>query len=350
MNLGGFFSLAGLGEKAGVDLWRYETPDGRSIRKALDWLVPFAQGQAWPHRQITAWSPKDLAPLLREASVRYREPRYEALAARSSGVAPEDRRQLAHPAASEEPRLGLMHRARRWGVFLTRLDPATLTPFGPEVAIGEYHYAWSFSPDGSQLAVALSALSADRSGRVGIRIVDLARMEVAIDVSTGIAAEALGWLKPTRLVAALQTGEVVVVDTATGEIVHRNRLPQPLDVHLAPQPAAPANNGLVILLESGERRGPLYLAVADTAGRLRTATLERKHLDDRQPALGPRPLRARLVVDAGGDHAFVVGPRGWVAEIDLDTLRVRYRQDAAALSDPEMVLKLSDGGWLELIR
>jgi hypothetical protein len=96
MNLGGLVSLAALGERAGVDLWHYETRDGRSIRKALDWLVPFARGREWPHAQITPWSPKDLAPLLREAAVAYREPGYEDLAA--AGIPPDDRLQLIHPA------------------------------------------------------------------------------------------------------------------------------------------------------------------------------------------------------------------------------------------------------------
>jgi hypothetical protein len=349
MNLGGFFSLAALGERSGVDLWHYETPDGRSIRKALDWLLPFAQGQAWPYPQITPWSPKDLAPLLREAAVQYRAPRYAALAV--GGIAPDDRLQMLRHDTPEGPRLGIMRRARQGGVVLTRLDPLTLTPLGTPVLIGEYHYAWSFSPDGAQLAVAISAPSAGgRSGRVGIRIVDLARMQVAIDVSTGIAAEALGWLQPTRLVAALQTGEVVVVDTATGGILHRSRLPRTLDVHLAPQPAAPAKSGLVILLESRDRRGPVHLAVADAEGGVRTVALEREDIDGRQAAPGATSARARFAVDAGGERAFVVGPRGGGAEVDLETMRVRYRQEAPAISDPETVRELPDGGWLELLR
>ena len=103
MNLGGFFTLAALGQRSGVDLWTWESPDGRSLRRALDWLVPFADGKAWPHAQITPWSPRDLAPLLREAALRYREPRYEELIARVDGISREDRLQLLHPAPMLPP-------------------------------------------------------------------------------------------------------------------------------------------------------------------------------------------------------------------------------------------------------
>jgi hypothetical protein len=48
-NLEAMVSLANLGARAGVDLWHYEAPDGRSIAKAIAWLVPFALGTTpWP--------------------------------------------------------------------------------------------------------------------------------------------------------------------------------------------------------------------------------------------------------------------------------------------------------------
>ena len=68
MNLRGFMYLAALGERVGVDLWKYRTDDGRSIRAALDFLVPFARGeQEWEHRQIRPISYSGMIPLLRRA-------------------------------------------------------------------------------------------------------------------------------------------------------------------------------------------------------------------------------------------------------------------------------------------
>lgn len=53
MNLRAFERLAELGEKVGVDLWNYETEDGRSIRKAQAFLQPYLKGESeWPYQQI----------------------------------------------------------------------------------------------------------------------------------------------------------------------------------------------------------------------------------------------------------------------------------------------------------
>ena len=65
MNLEGLMILARLGENVGVDLWSYETRDGRSIRKALEFLKPFASGEKkWTYQQLGEWPPQILSPLI----------------------------------------------------------------------------------------------------------------------------------------------------------------------------------------------------------------------------------------------------------------------------------------------
>jgi hypothetical protein len=82
-NLEAFFALAVLGDRVGVDLWNYRTQDGRSLRRALDYLVPFADGrQPWPHPQIGAFQPAGIAPLLRRGALVWKDPAYGALAGR----------------------------------------------------------------------------------------------------------------------------------------------------------------------------------------------------------------------------------------------------------------------------
>lgn len=88
-NLRAFFDLARLGQRAGVDLWNYRTADGRSLRKALDYLVPFAAGERkWPEAQITPFRPGELQLLLRRAAVSWKEPRYRELATTIGGGTP----------------------------------------------------------------------------------------------------------------------------------------------------------------------------------------------------------------------------------------------------------------------
>jgi hypothetical protein len=89
MNLGGWFTVAALAREAGVDLWNFKTNDGRSIRAALDYLVPFAAGDApWPHKQVTPMASDELVPLLRQAADVWAVQAYAALADRLSAARP----------------------------------------------------------------------------------------------------------------------------------------------------------------------------------------------------------------------------------------------------------------------
>jgi hypothetical protein len=78
MNIEGLTTLAALGDRVGVDLWREHTADGRSIRKALDWLIPYATGaKDWTYQQIIEIRPTGLCIPLRRAASAYHEPAYE---------------------------------------------------------------------------------------------------------------------------------------------------------------------------------------------------------------------------------------------------------------------------------
>ncbi|MEW5850730.1 MAG: alginate lyase family protein [Myxococcota bacterium] len=80
-NLRAFMDLATLAERVGVDLWSYQTADGRGIRKALDFLVTFAfEGQPWPWDEPVKH--EALFELLRRASRAYDDPHYEELVGR----------------------------------------------------------------------------------------------------------------------------------------------------------------------------------------------------------------------------------------------------------------------------
>lgn len=49
-NLEALIRLATIGQKVDVDLWRYESDDGKSLLKALDYMVTYATGNVkWPH-------------------------------------------------------------------------------------------------------------------------------------------------------------------------------------------------------------------------------------------------------------------------------------------------------------
>ncbi len=96
-NLDGLTLLATLGERVGVDLWNYRTSDGRGIRRALDYLVPFAfDEKRWPDQQIGEWQPQLLFPLIRRSAGRYLDRQYQALSKKVPQVDASDRSNLTH--------------------------------------------------------------------------------------------------------------------------------------------------------------------------------------------------------------------------------------------------------------
>jgi alginate lyase len=86
MNTRAFCNLADLAAKVGVDLWHYQTEDGRGIRKAIDFLAQYADpSKDWTFEQIGGVklsSRMDIVVLLRRAALAYKDPHYETVFAK----------------------------------------------------------------------------------------------------------------------------------------------------------------------------------------------------------------------------------------------------------------------------
>jgi hypothetical protein len=97
-NLDGLTELATLGERVGVDLWNFQTHDGRSIRKALDFLTPIAVGdKKWQYEELGGVKGESLFPLMRRAAAVYHDKEYQTLMAKVPAVDAADRNRLLLP-------------------------------------------------------------------------------------------------------------------------------------------------------------------------------------------------------------------------------------------------------------
>ncbi len=88
LNLKFFFDLAKAGEAHDIDLWNYQSKDGRSIRKALDFMTPYLLGprKNWPYRQIGTTGPSKFGDLYKEAARAYQEPNYLEVAKKLQAI------------------------------------------------------------------------------------------------------------------------------------------------------------------------------------------------------------------------------------------------------------------------
>jgi hypothetical protein len=224
------------------------------------------------------------------------------------------------PQVPKDALLGIITRWSGTGTLVAPVDRRTLRAGVPFADLGEYHDTWSLSPDRRLAAFGISAPG--ETGRIGIRVLDLGTFAVVRDIETGIAAEAVGWVAPDRLVAYLQSGEVVVVDPRGGQELARQALG--LSCPSTP-PNAVTPLGFVMVLSVGSAA---RLVLADAQGTVRTRELRRIASGmtfGLCPELGLAVDQARLV-------AYVVGARAPVAEIDLRTMRARNHRIARSPS------------------
>jgi len=76
-NLRALMDLASLGRNRGVDLWHFQTADARSIRKALEFLTPYADpAKKWPYQQIHEANRGTLAEMLMRAAAEYPDAKF----------------------------------------------------------------------------------------------------------------------------------------------------------------------------------------------------------------------------------------------------------------------------------
>ena len=80
-NLEGLMELALLGDEEGVNLWGFRTADGRCLRAALDFLLPYAtEAKKWNYQQIGGFHGDDLLHPLLRAAAKFQDPEYIAAA------------------------------------------------------------------------------------------------------------------------------------------------------------------------------------------------------------------------------------------------------------------------------
>ncbi|MEI8310049.1 MAG: alginate lyase family protein [Verrucomicrobiota bacterium] len=82
-----FTNFAISAKKCGFDAWHFETDDGRSIRRAMDWLTPYLLGEKeWAWKQISPFDPEILVGQLAACSAAYSEPAYLEIIGRLHGL------------------------------------------------------------------------------------------------------------------------------------------------------------------------------------------------------------------------------------------------------------------------
>ncbi|RDC64516.1 alginate lyase family protein [Adhaeribacter pallidiroseus] len=73
-NLAQWFNLANCAESVGINLWDYNSVNGKSLKKAFEWMIPYGGGtKPWPYQQISVFKPEYLTATAREGSAIYKD-------------------------------------------------------------------------------------------------------------------------------------------------------------------------------------------------------------------------------------------------------------------------------------
>lgn len=81
MNLLGYCFIARLADKVGADVWHFETSDGKSVKKCVNWLVPYLKKEkAWTLEQIKKMDYAETLAILKMSAKAFAQPAYNTLA------------------------------------------------------------------------------------------------------------------------------------------------------------------------------------------------------------------------------------------------------------------------------
>jgi hypothetical protein len=81
MNLFGYFLIAKLAENAEIQLWNQQISEGKNLRNALNWIIPYLKDEKqWEYEQIQKISYGETIRILKLAAKKFANPEYEALA------------------------------------------------------------------------------------------------------------------------------------------------------------------------------------------------------------------------------------------------------------------------------
>ena len=235
------------------------------------------------------------------------------------------------------PPLGIVWNLAGPGPVLARLDPATLEPTEPRVAVGRSVSTWSYDPTRRWLALSsgptLRVIDSD-----SLRIVGQVRLQ-----QKWTRVSFLSWLYPDRFVGVYARPHGAGL--AWVDPVH-HRVLQHREFDAMPWRVASGGGTAVALLPLPKTAiGGARLAVIRRDGRVSTVAVPRIQIGWQQADRRDRGIFRRispgLAVTAAGERAYVVGGAGVVAEIDLGSLAVSYHSPQSRRSLPSRI-----GSWL----
>lgn len=71
-NIEAIACLGLIGDRVGIDLWNYKTADGRGLKTAIDYVMPYlTEDKKWEHQQILELKPDEFYSLVKILSLKY---------------------------------------------------------------------------------------------------------------------------------------------------------------------------------------------------------------------------------------------------------------------------------------